>query len=110
MAKKLIIFFLAALLVSCSMNTGLSRKYEGKGVEVLYKELGSPKLVRDLGDGTKLFEYEKETFVKETEFGTGRGTLDPKISPAFIKVETYWFKVDKNGIIVQADYKKRIDR
>jgi len=110
MVKKLILFFVIALMVSCSMNANLSRKYEGKGVEVLYKELGSPKSVRDLGDGTKLFEYEKETFVKETTFGTGRGTLDPKISPSFVKVETYWFKVDNNGIVVQTDYQKRIDK
>jgi hypothetical protein len=108
MAKILIFILLATLLAACSVTGRIARKYEGKGVEILYKEMGSPATTRVLENGNTLFEYQKETFIKETVIGTGRGTLDPKISPSFIKVETYWFEVDKNGMVVHSDYQKRI--
>jgi hypothetical protein len=110
MVKKLIIIFVLALMVSCSMTSKLSNKYVGRGVELLYKELGYPKTVSEMSNGNKLFEYEKETFIRQTEIGTGRGTLDPRISPSFSKVETYWFEVNKEGIIVHTNYEKRIDK
>jgi hypothetical protein len=110
MVKKLVLFFVAAFFVSCSVTTNLSQKYVGRGVEVLYKEKGTPSTVAKLDNGNKLFTYVKETIVRETEISTGRGTLDPRISPSFIKIETYCFEVNANGIIVQTDYKKRIQK
>jgi len=110
MIKYLFLLSLLALLFSCSAPTKLSHKYEGKGVELLYKEMGSPKNIFEMDNGNRLFEYEKETFIKETEIGTGRGTLDKRISPSFIKVEMYRFEIDKKGIIVRSAYQKRIDQ
>jgi len=98
-----------ALLLSCSVSNGLSRKYEGKGVEVLYREFGAPKITVDLENGNRLFVYEKETFVKQTEIGMGRGTLDPRISPSFVKVEVSRFEVDNKGIIVRTEYEKKVE-
>jgi hypothetical protein len=110
MVKKLILFFVVVLMMSCSMTTKLSKKYVGRGVEVLYREMGNPQAESVMENGDKLLVYEKETYIKQTEIGTGRGTLDPKISPSFSKVETYWFEVNKEGIIVQTNYRKKIDK
>lgn len=110
MVKKLLLLFLIVIMVSCSVTNSLSNKYAGEGVETLYKEMGYPKTVSELDNGNKLFEYEKETLIKETEISTGRGTLDHRMSPSYIKVETYYFEVNKDGIIVRTDYKKRIDK
>jgi hypothetical protein len=109
MVKNIISFFLLALLVACSMSGKLSRKYEGEGVEVLSRELGAPKSTIVLENGNKLYVYEKETYVKETQIGTGRGTLDPRISPSFVKVEVFRFEVDSKGVIVHTEYNKKVE-
>jgi hypothetical protein len=48
--------------------------------------------------------------VKETVIGTGRGTLDPRISPSFTKVEVSMFEVDNKGIVVRTAFEKRIQQ
>lgn len=110
MVKYLISGLIFVLMLACSVSGNLSRKYEGKGVELLYRELGEPKSTIDLKNGNKLFVYEKETFVKQTEIGMGRGTLDPRISPSFMKIEVSRFEVDNKGIVVKTEYEKRIEK
>ncbi|HPS13602.1 MAG TPA: hypothetical protein PLB87_10005, partial [Prolixibacteraceae bacterium] len=89
---------MVVLMFSCSVSSNLSRKYVGEGIEVLYRDMGSPKTIENLKNGNKLFGYVKETFVRETEISTGRGTLDKKMSPAYSKVEFFDFEIDKNGL------------
>jgi hypothetical protein len=91
------------------MSGKLSRKYEGKGIEVLYREFGAPKSTTVLENGNKLYVFEKETYVKETQIGTGRGTLDPRVSPSFVKVEVSRFEVDNKGIIIRTEYEKKVE-
>jgi hypothetical protein len=110
MIKKLAIVLLMFLMISCSVTSSLSRKYEGKGLEALYKDMGYPKSVSELSNGNKLYKFEKTTYVKETEISTGRGTLDPRISPSYSKVEIFLFEINKEGVIVKTDYQKRIDK
>lgn len=88
------------------MQQQLSGKYEGRGVEALYAEMGEPKMKEAMDNGNTLFIYEKETLVKQTTIGTGRMTLDQRVSPSYIRVERYVFEVDNQGIIVKTDYKK----
>jgi hypothetical protein len=109
MVKYLISCLIIVLMMACSVSGKLSRKYEGKGVEMLYRDLGQPKNITVLDNGNKLFVYEKETFVRETEIGTGRLALDKRISPSFIKVELSRFEVDSKGIVVRTEYEKRIE-
>jgi len=96
--------------MACSVSGKLSRKYEGKGVEVLYSELGEPKKMLTLENGNRLFVYEKEVYIKETVIGTGRGTLDPRVSPSFVKVEVSRFEIDNKGIVVRTEFEKRIQQ
>jgi len=110
MVKYLISGLILVLMLACSVSGNLSRKYEGKGVELLYSELGEPKNTIDLKNGNRLFVYEKETIVKQTEIGMGRGTLDPRISPSFMKVEVSKFEVDNKGIVVRTEYERRIEK
>lgn len=107
--KKLLFVFFVLSLFGCSMQQQLSGKYEGKGVEVLYSQMGEPKMKEAMGNGNTLFIYEKETLVKQTTIGTGRMTYDQRVSPSFIKVERYIFEVDNQGIIVKSNYKKNIE-
>jgi hypothetical protein len=110
MVKRLALIFVVVMMVACSVTSKLSHKYVGKGVELLYKEMGTPKSISKLANGNSLYAFEKETFVRSTEIGTGRGTLDPRISPSFAKVETFLFEVNNEGIIVDTEYEKRIDQ
>ncbi|HQN94275.1 MAG TPA: hypothetical protein PLQ09_09145 [Prolixibacteraceae bacterium] len=111
MDKRVTILLLGLLfLAGCSTSARLSKKYTGKGIEVLYREMGNPVNTVVLENGNRIFEYEKETFVRQTEISTGRGTLDPRISPSYSKVEIYLFEIDKEGVIVRTAYKKQIEK
>ena len=110
MLKKEVLFLMLGFLFSCSIQNKLTRKYEGEGREVLLADFGEPQKIVDLKNGKQRFIYTKETYVKETEIGTGRGTLDPKVSPAYIKEETYRFDIDQQGIVVDTSYEKRLKK
>ena len=98
------------VLLSCSPQAKLSKKYDGKGRERLLQTMGEPQQVLEMKNGNQLFVYRKETAVRETEIGTGRFTLDPRISPGFLKIEEYRFEVDSNGIINNSTYEKMIQK
>lgn len=107
--KKLLLGILIFVFFGCSVQRSLSEKHVGKGVELLYTYYGEPKRSEVLRNGNRLFVYEKETLVKQTVIGTGRMTLDQRISPSFIKVEVFKFEIDNQGIVVKAIYEKKID-
>jgi hypothetical protein len=109
MVKYLLSGLILVLLIACSVSGNLSRKYEGKGVENLYRDLGEPKSTVALENGNRLFVYEKDIFIKETEIGTGRGTLDKRVSPSFMKVEISRFEVNNKGIVVRTEYEKKVE-
>jgi hypothetical protein len=109
MTKFLMLFMLVSLLAACSISGKLSRKYEGKGVETLYREFGEPKNTLILENGNRLLVFEKEVYVKETVISTGRMTLDQRVSPSFVKVEVSRFEVDNKGVVVRTEFEKRIE-
>jgi len=110
MLKKLtLLFVLFLMLGSCSMQRKLSREYIGAGVEKLYKDFGTPKTVTEVENKNKILVFEKEKFVRETVIGTGRATLDPRISPGYTKVEVFRFEIDPQGIVVWTDYQKKVE-
>jgi hypothetical protein len=94
-------------LASCSVQKKIEHKYNGNGRDLLLSDFGEPRKIIDLEDGNQLFLYVKETFVREAEIGTGRFTLDKRVSPSFIKEEIYRFVVDSDGIILLSEYEKR---
>jgi len=97
------------MLGSCSVQQKLSNKYIGAGVEKLYKDFGAPKTITEVENKNKILVFEKETYVRETVIGTGRATLDPRISPGFTKVEVFRFEIDPQGIVVWTDYQKKVE-
>ncbi len=110
MLKKIILLFVVVVIFgSCTVKQKLSQKYVGAGIERLYKDFGAPVTITEVENKNKILVFEKETFVKETIIGTGRTTLDPRISPAYTKVEVYRFEVDPQGIVVWTDYQKKIE-
>jgi hypothetical protein len=109
MLKICLILFVLLASISCSMTEKLSRSYNGKGVEVLYKEMGNPNKIIENDNGNKTYIYIKETFVRQTEISTGRFNLDKRMSPSFIKVELFHFEVNKDGIIQHSEYEKQIE-
>jgi len=107
MVKQIFFLLLLLVLMACSVQKKLEQKYLGFGREHVIADFGEPLKVVDLGKGIERFIYVKESYVRETEIGTGRGTLDPRISPSFIKEETWRFDIDSNGIIIGNTYEKR---
>ena len=107
MVKYFISLLVLIGLLSCSVQKKIERSFEGKGREMLIKEFGEPQKIVPLDDGQQMFIYVKETYVKETEIGTGGFTLDKRISPSFTKEETYKFTIDKQGFVTKASYEKR---
>jgi len=107
MVKQIFFLLLLLVLMACSVQKKLEQKYLGFGREHVIADFGEPQKVVDLGNGIERFIYVKESYVRETEIGTGRGTLDPRISPSFIKEETWRFDIDSQGRIVSSTYEKR---
>lgn len=105
--KAAIIAILTTLtLVSCSPQRSLSRKYEGKGREQIISEFGEPQSIQTFDNGNQMFEYVKETVIRDTPIGTGRHTIEPMISPGFVKVEVRQFIIDNKGIVTNTNYEK----
>ena len=107
MIKRIIIFILLLVIMACSVQQKIERKYLGEGRELLIADFGEHQKVIVLKQGVERFIYIKESYVRETEIGTGKGTLDPRMSPAFIKEETWRFDIDSNGRIIASTYEKR---
>lgn len=108
MIKKIAFSLLfLAVLAGCSVANKVERRYEGQGRDILFHEFGEPHKIIELKDGNQLFIYMKETYVRETTFDAGRSaTLDPRVSPGFIKEETYRFTINEDGIITDANYER----
>ncbi|MBN2806721.1 MAG: hypothetical protein JXR22_08680 [Prolixibacteraceae bacterium] len=99
---------LVILLFSfCSIQQKVERQFEGEGREAVLKAFGEPQKIVDLEGGKQLFVYVKETHVRATEISTGDFTLDKRVSPSFVKEETYRFVIDQQGIVTDAQYEKR---
>lgn len=107
MLKNFIFFIFLFSLMACSPSKKISRNYLGEGREVLFEEFGEPQKVLELKNGHQQFIYVKEQYIHETNIGIGRTTLDPRVSPGFIKEETFRFELDGEGIIVGTDYEKK---
>lgn len=107
MVKYFLFFLMIFALASCSIDRKISRKFDGEGRELLLSRFGEPTKIITLDNGNERFIYIKETYIHETEIGTGGFTADPRISPSFVKEETYRFEVDPSGTIVNSSYEKR---
>jgi hypothetical protein len=106
-ATMFIMLFVAILLfISCSVSNKISRTYNGVGRDVLLTDFGEPLRIVQLKNGNELYVFVKETVIRQTEIGTGRFTLDPRMSPSFVKEEVYSFELDSNGVVVQSMYEK----
>lgn len=107
MVKYILTLLVFIGLLSCSVQKKVERNFEGKGREMVIKYFGEPQKIIPLEDGQQQFVYVKETFIRETEIGTGSFTLDKRMSPSFIKEETYKFTIDKQGIVTETFYEKK---
>jgi hypothetical protein len=111
MSKRIIflLILVCAMLffAACGPARKISKQYEGNGRDMLFADFGEPQRVLELENGNEMFIYIKETAVRETEIGTGSFTLDPRVSPSFIKEEIFRFEIDKDGVVVDTQYEKR---
>ena len=107
MLKYFIVFIIIIASCACSIDRKVSRKFDGEGRDMLIKEFGEPTKIIMLENGNTRFIYIKESFIRETEIGTGGFTMDPRISPAYIKVETYRFEINDEGFILDSSYEKK---
>ena len=106
MVKNILILLIIIAFAGCSMSKKIERKFDGEGRDLLISEFGEPQSIVELKDGSQLFIYVKETYIRETEIGTGQFTLDKRISPGFVKQETFKFIIDSNGVINSSSYEK----
>jgi hypothetical protein len=110
MKQIMISILLLVFLLGCSVSKKIERNYLGQGREYLLQERGEPTKIIELDNENERFIYIEEEEIRETTIGTGKATLDPKISPGFTKIEIYRFEIDEQGIIVDTGYEKRIEK
>jgi hypothetical protein len=110
MGRKILGLVLLFLLFACSVGKKMERNFLGQGREYLLQEKGEPTKIIELDNSRERFIYIEEEEIRETTIGTGKATLDPKISPGFTKIEIYRFEINEQGIIVDTGYEKRVKK
>lgn len=109
--KKIIgVLLVFTMLMACSVSRKMERNYMGQSRAMLLYDMGEPTRIVEMDNGGERFFYVKETIIRETAIGTGKTTLDPRVSPGFTKVETLRFDIDKNGMITDTGYTKEIEK
>ena len=106
--KYLTTAILLTILLSCSIQRKLEKRYVGKTAGTLTERFENPVKVTESNDGT-LYEFRNIKDLKSTEVSQGRLTLDPMISPKVKKTEIYIFTV-KNCLITKVDYREEYKR
>lgn len=103
---KYILSIILVLLIfaGCSVQKKVARKYTGKKWEEVVMEKGHPSRSVELGNGRKMFVYEKSEKLKEAPINTGGFRYDPVISPAVTKKEFYYFYISAEGLVEQVKY------
>ncbi|MDA3881007.1 MAG: hypothetical protein PF436_11520 [Prolixibacteraceae bacterium] len=109
---KQVIGVLVVLTVfaACSVSKKIERNYMGQSRAMLLYDMGEPDRIVELENGGERFFYVKEEIIRETAIGTGKTTLDPRVSPGFTKIETYRFDINEDGFIVNTGYTKEIEK
>jgi hypothetical protein len=92
------------LLVSCSVQKKVARKYTGKKWESVVLDKGHPTRTVELENSRRIFVYEKFEEIKETPINTGAFRYDAVISPAFTKKEYYYFYISAKGLVEQVKH------
>lgn len=90
--KKIFVFLLVLIGISCSQQRALQKAYVGKPVSVLSERYGYPKVVFDQ-KSEKVYVYEIVKELKSSTINQGKLSLDPMVSPSVQKTERYYFSV-----------------
>jgi hypothetical protein len=107
---KTFVFVAAFVLVSCSVQSKLNRKYEGKTEAFLIGSMGKPAIVYMESKDRKVDVYEKKTILRKTPISTGGFKYDRFDSPQATKVETFKFSINTSGIVEKVEYDYRYER
>jgi len=110
MIRNFLFLILITALMACSPQKKLARKYLGEGREVLVNTLGEPQREERLENGNMLLVYRKETAIRPTAVSTGRFTLDPMVSPGYLKIRESSFILNPKGIVIETGFKEEIKR
>lgn len=100
----------ALSFVSCSIQSKLNRKYEGRTEAFLTGEMGKPTMVYQESKGEKIAVYEKKTILRKTPISTGGFKYDRFDSPQSTKVEIFKFSINPLGIVEKVEYDYRYER
>lgn len=96
--------------VSCSVQSKLNRKYEGRTEAFLIGKLGKPSMVYQESGDKKIDVYEKKTILRKTPISTGGFKYDRFDSPQATKIETFKFKINSLGIVEKVEYDYQYER
>ena len=104
LSKSVLLFFVALLLVSCSIESRLNREYKGKSFSEVMAAKGAPTNIQNLVGGGTLRTYQKQVMLKETPINTGQFQYDSFNAPKVLKSEIIQYKVSNEGIVLEIKY------
>lgn len=107
---KVLFFAMAFNLYSCSIESKLSSRYQGKSEGYLIENMGKPVTVYKADKGKKVDVYEKKTVLRTTPISTGGFKYDRFDSPKATKIETFKFSINSSGIVEKVEYDYRYER
>ncbi len=105
MKQIVLILLLTGFLASCSMQSKLSRQFNGEPIEQVKESFKSiPVTEIPQRNGNTKVIFTKEAKLPGTVINQGEKSLDPITTPPVTKIEQFIFEVDKNGIVINSEY------
>lgn len=102
--KSTLLFVIAFLWCSCSIESKLNRNYKGKSFSEVMAVLGAPTTIENLIGGGTLRSYQKRVMLKQTPINTGQFQYDSFTSPKVLKTEITQFKVSQDMLVEEIKY------
>jgi hypothetical protein len=102
--KSTLLFVIAFLWCSCSIESKLNRNYKGKSFSEVMAVLGAPTTIENLIGGGTLRSYQKRIMLKQTPINTGQFQYDSFTSPKVLKTEITQFKVSQDMLVEEIKY------
>lgn len=102
--KYLLLTAAIASLISCSVQSKMTKQFVGKDKTELYNYFGQRGAIIPLSADKRYVVYTQTKHLKSATINKGVTTLDPMVSPSVQKNQKYTFYLDKNDKVTECKY------
>ena len=101
--RYILVVFIAAMLVGCSMQSRLNKQFMGKDEHYLESHFDLPKQTLN-HEFHRVILFTRTEQLPATTISQGKHTLDNLQSPSSRKTEKFIFYLDENGLVIRCEH------